>query len=105
MNSRAAAMVIFMALVLASLLSGSATAQANERGRVARSANGQVGERLRGDQGLTGIKPMARVESRIRNRVQSRLRNRIDRYYDPQANIAAAFESADEQARTAGQLR
>lgn len=52
-----------------------------------------------------GIKPMARINGRIRNRVESRIRNRIDRYYDPQANATSPFEVAGDQARTAGRPR
>lgn len=92
-------------IVAALLVSAAATAQDAAPGQVARSANGQVGERLRGDQELAGIKPMARIQSRIRNRVESRLRNRIDRYYDPQANTATAFEAAVAQTQVSGRTR
>lgn len=73
----------------------------------ARSAAGRAGERQTRDQVAqdTGIKPMARIESRIQNRVQSRIRNRVDRSYEPQANATSPFAAAGDQARSAGRPR
>lgn len=82
-----------------------APAQETTSGHVATSAAGTVGQRQTKEQGVTGIKPMARINSRIQNRVQSRIRNRIDRYYDPQANAVSPFKVAGDQARTAGKPR
>lgn len=52
-----------------------------------------------------GVKPLARIDTRVANRVQSRLRNRIDPNYDPQANAASPFNVAEEQARSVGRSR
>lgn len=82
-----------------------ATAQETTGGHVATSAVGEAGQRRTKEQGVTGIQPMARIDSRIENRVQSRIRNRIDRYYDPQANASSPFKIAGDQARTAGKPR
>lgn len=91
-----------MALLASSF---SATAQEATGGHVAASSAGMVGQRQTKEQGVTGIEPMARVDSRIQNRVQSRIRNRIDRYYDPQANVTSPFKVAGDRARTAGRPR
>lgn len=82
-----------------------ATAQETTSGHVATSAAGTAGQRQTKEQGVTGIEPMARIDSRVQNRVQSRIRNRIDRYYDPQANAVSPFKVAGDQARTAGKPR
>ena len=73
----------------------------NSAGRVAASSVGQVGQRQSAEQ----VQPMARIGNRVQNRIQSRIRNRIDRNYDPQANAAAPFAIAEDQARTAGRPR
>ncbi|WEK44375.1 MAG: hypothetical protein P0Y64_06100 [Candidatus Sphingomonas colombiensis] len=80
-------------------------AQEVKGGHVAGSAVGEAGQRQTKEQGVTGIKPMARINSRIPNRVQSRIGNRIDRYYDPYANATSPFATAGDQARTAGKPR
>lgn len=82
-----------------------AAAQETTGGHVATSAAGIAGQRQIKEQGVTGIKPLARIDNRIRNRVQSRIRNRIDRNYDPQANAVSPFKVAGDQARTAGKPR
>lgn len=73
-------------------------------GRVADSPVGEIGQRQT-KQETQGIRPMARISSRIQNRVQLRLRNRIDRAYRPQTDMSNPFMVADDQARTAGATR
>lgn len=82
----------------------STSAQDAPAGRVANSAVGQAGQRQTREQPVIGIEPMTRVNSRIQNRVQSRVRNRVDRFYNPQANVASPFEVASDQVRTTGSL-
>ena len=81
--------------------------ETNPGGRTARSSAGQVGQRQTRDAAAqqAGVKPMARIANRVQNRVQNRIRNRIDRNYDPQANAAAPFAVAEEQARASGRQR
>lgn len=73
-------------------------------GRVADTGVGEVGQRQTRDQ-TNGIKPMARLATRIQNRVQLRLSTRIDRDYDPQADATSLFSVAEEQGRTATRPR
>ena len=65
---------------------------------------GQVGERqVRGR--TKGIEPMARINNRVQNRVQNRLRNRIDRNYDPVADAASPFATAEKETERAARRR
>ena len=76
----------------------------NRPGQTAESAVGQVGERqVRGR--TKGIEPMARINNRVQNRVQNRLRNRIDRYYDPVADAASPFATAETETERAARRR
>lgn len=84
---------------------GAAAAQNVTGGQKAMSSAGEAGQRQTKEQGVEGIAPMARIDSRIRNRVQSRLSNRIDRNYDPQMTATTSVEAAGNQARAAGKPR
>ncbi len=96
------AFYLALAAVLMQLLTTAPVmAQEASAGSVATSAVGETGRRQTKEEGVAGIKPMTRIESRIMNRVQSRIRNRIDRYYDPQANAISPFAVAGENARNA----
>lgn len=81
-----------------------ASIKADQTGRTAQSAAGQVGQRQTRDTtaARTGIEPMARIASRIQNRVQNRIRNRIDRTYDPQGNATDPFKVAEAQTQSGG---
>lgn len=83
----------------------SAPIQPYRANQVANSAVGQVGQRQTREQAASNIETTRRIASRIQNRVQSRLRNRIDGHYDPQANAAAPFRSAEDEARKVGRPR
>lgn len=93
-----------LALTIAIVLAWSTATSAQDAvgGRIARSSVGQAGQRETREQSAL---PTGPIDSRIQNRVQSRIRNRIDRFYDPQANAAAPFRIADEQARVGGRTR
>lgn len=69
-------------------------------GQTAEAGGGRVGERQIRER-TKGIKPMARIDNRVRNRVQTRLRNRIDRNYDPVADAASPFAAAEEETERA----
>lgn len=73
-------------------------------GANAESSVGVVGQRRTSDT-LAGIRPTARLASRIQNRVQLRLRTRIDRLYQSQIQPTSPFEVAEEEARAAGRPR
>lgn len=79
----------------------------NPVGRTAQSSAGEAGQRQTRYSAAqqTGIKPMARIDSRIQNRVQSRIRNRIDRYYIPGAIVSDPFVTAEDQTRATGRPR
>ena len=69
-----------------------------ERGHLASTGSGEVGQR----QAIPRRGPLNRLQGRIANRVQNRIRNRLDRYYSPQANANSPFLVASEQVRTTG---
>lgn len=115
-----------VSLILATLLLGATSAQAQQAGgatteqafeqvptpslqtstptragQTTDSAVGQAGVRQTRSS-VQAVNPMARVNNRIQNRVQSRLRNRIDRNYDPRANATSPFESAADRTERSG---
>ncbi|RSV14197.1 hypothetical protein CA236_16705 [Sphingomonas sp. ABOLG] len=67
--------------------------------RAPQANTGRIGQRQTREDAAraTGIKPMARISTRINNRVQARLRNRIDRYYDSTGDARSAFATAEDQ--------
>lgn len=70
-------------------------------GQTAEIGVSRVGQRQNAAQAAqaASVKPMARLNGRIRNRVQARIRNRIDQYYDPKANATSPFIVAGQEAR------
>ena len=81
---------------------GQASTGAGQTGNVATSSVGKVGQR---QTSATGIKPTARLASRIENRIPSRISTRLDRNYNAQAGAADRINAAEGQARTASQPR
>lgn len=77
------------------------TGMIGDQASTAATAVGRAGER-RARADVTGVEPMARIESRVQNRVQNRIRNRIDRNYDPSDTTTSPFETATERERRAG---
>lgn len=67
--------------------------------RTADTGVGEVGQRQKFEDDFANIKPLGRIENRIRNRVENRIRNRIDRDYEPTANATSPFEKAEERNR------